>query len=82
MSSWKHISSISAALIPLIIGGCCENMATRPYQDIPYCCDRTAGTGIELYCAEPEKSAAIKEQAPTTIEPAAGDEVFHKAIQK
>lgn len=86
MSSLKHIGYVSSALLPLILGGCCENMAARPYHGVPYCCDRTAGTGTGIYCARPETSPVAMEDptsiTPSKIEPAAGDQVFWKAIQK
>ncbi len=85
MSTWKHIGYVSAALLPVILSGCYDNYAIRPYHGVPYCCDRTAGTGPEYYCAETRrtKRVAMSQPAPTNIEPAAGGEkVFYKAIQK
>jgi hypothetical protein len=73
--SFKQIAYISAALLPLALGAC-SNMETASYERVPYCCNRTAGTGVSVYASQP---------APTNIAPAAGDEgqrVFHEAVQK
>ncbi len=82
MFPWKHIGCVSASLLPVILTGCCDTLAARPYYGIPYCCDRTAGTGIEHYCAESRPVAMERQPAPVYVEPAAGDVIFNKAMHK
>lgn len=85
-STWQHIGQVSAALVPVILAGC-SGMDVRDYHKVPYCCDRTAGTGIEYFKAERQARYVEAQEAPLNIEPAAGetidgDRMFNEAVRK
>lgn len=68
---------VAISLLSMALGGCGTYQSasnTCDYKKIPYCCDRTAGTGTEiLNCPS---------TTPASIEPAAGDELFRRSIRK
>lgn len=72
-----------AALFLTMTLGACGTMDTNntcDYHRVPYCCDRTAGTGTEIMnCPAPAP-------APAYIEPQAGDDrgdrIFRRAQRK
>lgn len=70
----------AALFLTMTLGACgtMDNSNTCDYNRVPYCCDRTAGTGTEIMnCPVP---------APAYIEPQAGDDrgdrMFRRAQRK
>lgn len=73
----NKIYIVAISLVSIVLSGCGTYQSasnTCDYHKIPYCCDRTAGTGTEV--------SNCPASAPASIEPAAGDELFRKSMRK
>ncbi len=59
------------SVLPLFTLTGCDGYEMQPYHGVPYCCDRTAGSGVEYVLAKmaPQKGPVL-ETVPTVETPA------------